>query len=49
MSEPMARPSLTVVISTLEQPGDVMRNLQGLAKQVQAICGELIIVTGAPD
>jgi glycosyltransferase involved in cell wall biosynthesis len=48
-SEPVARPSLTVVISTLEQPGDVTRNVQGLAKQVQAICGELIIVTGAPD
>ena len=43
----MAQPPLTVVISTVEEPCDVMRNLQGLAKQVQAICGELIIVTGA--
>jgi glycosyltransferase involved in cell wall biosynthesis len=48
-SEPTAKPSLTVVISTLEQPGDVIRNAQGLAKQVRATCGELIIVTGAPD
>jgi hypothetical protein len=49
MTKSAAIPTLSVAVSTADCASTVIANMQGLARQVAAIGGELIIVSGAPD
>lgn len=44
-----ASPSLSVVISTRDRVSEILSNIDGLKRQVAAVGGELIVVSGAPD
>ena len=49
MTKSAAKPTLSVAVSTADCASTVIANMHGLARQVAAIGGELIIVSGAPD